>query len=167
MLTIKQMLEGKIGEPFGGCEKAIKTYKKIWQDDKGIYYQQVILMDNNGEIPADVKLGDKYNPLRGRVSLLRIVVAEIQEAEYLGKDRRKLIVHEWAVGDPYHNESDPTALSPYEEHLAGIDSPRVVRGKIKCWLVAAKIQSGAKDEDVEDFSNSEILTKIIDNVMKG
>jgi hypothetical protein len=97
MTTIKQLLEMPIGQKTGGYDLSIKTFKKNWQVDT-IWWSQVIFMDGTGEIPADVKIGTKYNPLRGRVAeRIHIIVAEVQEAEYLGKDRKKLVVDQFSI----------------------------------------------------------------------
>lgn len=139
--TIKQLLSMPIGQKTGGYELSIKTFKKTWQID-GIWWSQCIFMDGTGEIPADVKVGTKYNPLRGRVSeRIHITVAEIQEAEYLGKDRKKLLVDQFTIptqtADEFQSKQDELDR---EVRL-------IVESKIRCWLVSASIQGKELSKD--------------------
>ena len=164
MLTIKQIKEGgKIGEKFCGGQFSIKTYKKTWEVNGG-WVSQVILMDKTGEIPADVNVGKKYNPLRGRVGKIKLIVAEIQEAEYLGKGRKKLYVDQWENAEP------PMTYDEYDQQKSEIyqsDSEQVIRSKIKCWLVAARVESEDSTEMIYEFTKDPLLAKIIDEIMKG
>lgn len=120
---------------------SIKTAKKKWQV-KDVWYQQVILMDKTGEIPADVKIG-KYLPLDGKKQI-NIIVAEVQEAEYLGKERKKLVVDQFSI---------PTqTVDEYQSRQDELDKEvkLVVESKIRCWLVSASIQG-------KELSKAEIL----------
>ena len=96
--------------------------------------QQVLLMDKSGEILADVNVGKKYNPLHHTV--IKIIVAEVQEGELANKPIKKLYVDQWSyitvVGEP-EGFCNPSAVE------------LEVKSKIRCWLVAATIQSGNVD----------------------
>lgn len=135
-MKVKELLAGKIGERIGGgFELSIKTYKKCWQVGNK-WISQVILMDETGEIPADIDVGDKYHPIRGRGISIKIIVAEIQEAEYLGKDRKKLYVEQFRI---------PTqTMSEFEEEQATLELKwdKEIKGKIRhgltCSLVKGK-----------------------------
>ena len=120
-----------IGQGTGGYTLTIKTRKKKWQVGE-IWWQQIILMDETGEIPADVKLG-VYKPLDGKIEI-HIIVAEVQEAEYLGKDRKKLLVDQFSI---------PTqTVDEFQSKQDEIDREvkLVVESKVRCWLVSASIQ---------------------------
>ena len=134
-MTIKQLLAMPIGEKVGGFELSIKTFKKTFQAGK-LWFQQVILMDSTGEMPADVNVGTEYNPIRGRASSIRIVVCEVQEAEYLGKDRKKLLVHECTF---------PTVtVDEWEEEQEAIETKwnKETEGKIRHGLTCSFIKAG-------------------------
>jgi len=143
MTTIKQLLAMPVGQGTGGYTLSIKTYKKTWQVDT-IFWSQVILMDGTGEIPADVKVGTTYNPLRGRGREINVIVAEIQEAEYLGKDRKKLVVDQFTIPS--------TPIEEYESKQADLEKEAklVIESKIRCWLASASIQG-------KELSKAEIL----------
>jgi len=155
-MTIEQILQMPIGEKLGGFDVFIKTYKKNWQSGKD-WYQQVIIMDATGEMPADIKVGSKYNPIRGRAQKLRVIVGIIQEAEYLGKDRKKLYIDQWKI--------HTITTTEYEAEMGSVENDwdKVNRGKVRCWLVAAYIQSGKTigkmDKDTINF--------LVDFVMDG
>lgn len=157
MLTIKQMLESKIGERFGDVEKIIKTCKKKWQTD-GKWIQQVVITDTTGDILADVNIGKNIPLIRG--TPIKIIVAEIQSSE----KGNKVYIDQFS--QPTSSEPD---LTPYDQFQSDWEkaNEKIIRSKIKCWLVAAKIQSDVPDSDAEEFSRSEILNKIVDNIMKG
>lgn len=133
--TIKQLLSMPIGQKTGGYELSIKTFKKTWQVD-GIWWSQCIFMDGTGEIPADVKVGTQYNPLRGQVGeRIHITVAEIQEAEYLGKDRKKLVVDQFTIPTKTIDEYDQATEDWHQLH------EEEVKGKIRHGIVCALLSS--------------------------
>lgn len=146
-MTIQELLKMPIGAKIGGgFPQCIKTFKKIWQTEDG-WFQQVILMDKTGEMPADVNLGKQNISLRSKGNLINITVAQIQEAEYLGKDRKKLYIDQFTV---------PSTTEPPDVMNFTDGSEKIVRGKIKTWLVAARLQSGTKPnfvekDDIEDL----------------
>ncbi len=110
---------------------SIKTAKKKWQV-KDVWWQQVILMDGTGEIPADVKIGN-FKPLNGS-GQINIIVSEIQEAEYLGKERKKLVVDQFTI---------PTqTVDEFQSKQDELDKEvkLIVESKVRCWLVSASIQ---------------------------
>lgn len=132
MTTIKQLQAMPIGQKWGGETFTIKTAKKTWQV-KDIWWHQVILMDWEGsEMPADVKIGT-YTPLHSGWAI-KIIVAEVKEAEYLGKDRKKLMVDQFLIPS--------TPIEEYESKQAELDKETklVIESKIRCWLVSASIQ---------------------------
>lgn len=152
-MQVKQLLAAEIGKRTGGgFPLSIKTFKKMFQVGED-WYQQVILMDETGEIPADVKIGKKYNPLRGHGTVIKIIVCEVQEAEYLGADRRKLLVDQYTTPAPQIGEPD----EPFYEG----ESDRVVRSKVKCLLVAAA--EGRKDVTEEDYAR---INKHVEYIVK-
>lgn len=133
-MKIKQLLEMPLGTRINPGTLNIKTYKKTWSVDD-IWWSQVILMDETGEMPADVKVGTAYNPLRGQTGgEIKIIVAEVQSAEYLGKDRKKLIVDQFTI---------PTqTVDEFQSKQDEIDKEvkLIVESKVRCWLVSASIQ---------------------------
>lgn len=132
MTTIKQLQNMPIGQRWGGYTFTIKTAKKKWPV-KNIWWQQVIIVDKVGdEMPADVKIG-KNIPLITS-SEIKIIVAELQEAEYLGKDRKKLVVDQFSI---------PTqTVDEFQSKQDEIDKEvkLIVESKVRCWLVSASIQ---------------------------
>jgi hypothetical protein len=139
-MDIKQILDMPIGQKLGGCVLTTKTAGKKWSvgDD---WFQKVVFMDKTGEIPADVIIGTNgYVPLQ-RGAEYRIIVAEIHAAE----KGTKLFVHE-------HAPKDYIGEPPQAPDMNEAD--RIVRSKIKCWLVAACLQG-----------NQPIETKMIDDLV--
>ena len=140
-MKIEQILLQPIGTRLNPGTLTIKTAKKKWQD-KDVWWQQVILMDETGEMPADVKIG-KYMPL-DNARQIQIIVAEVQNAEYLGKDRKKLVVDQFSI---------PTqTVDEYQSKQDEIDKEvkLIVESKVRCWLVSASIQG-------QKLSKTEIL----------
>lgn len=140
-MKIEQILMQPINTRINPGTLSIKTAKKNWQVED-IYWQQVILMDETGEMPADVKIG-KYLPLNGKTQI-NIIVAEVQEAEYLGKDRKKLVVDQFSIPtqtvDEFQSKQDELNK----------EVKLIVESKIRCWLVSASIQG-------KELSKAEIL----------
>lgn len=143
----------------GGFELNIKTFKKTWEAE-GFHWQQVICMDSTGEIPVDVNIGKKYNPLRGRTCKFHVTVAEIQPAEYLAKDRKKLVVHEFRLpAGVTFDESMAEADIAYQGEI------KIIRSKIKCLLAC---HNGPKDNLTKllvylgDKKLDECVNRIID-----
>jgi hypothetical protein len=153
MTTIKQLLAMPIGEKVGGFELSIKTFKKNFQVGN-IWFQQVILMDTTGEMPADINRGKAYSPVRGHGNKIRIVVCEVQEAEYLGKDRKKLLVHEHTI--------PTTTMAEYEEEQEAIEAKwnKETEGKIRHGLVCSFIKAGKE-------INKPMIETLVKYIMTG
>lgn len=142
MTTIKQLLAMPIGQKWGGETFTIKTAKKKLPV-KDIWWQQVILIDSAGsEMPADVKIVKNIPLIAG--SEIRILVAKVENAEYLGKDRKKLVVDQFSIptqtADEFQSKQDELDK---EDRL-------IVESKIRCWLVSASIQG-------KELSKAELL----------
>ncbi len=159
-MKIEQLLLQPHGQKIGGFELSIKTFKKTWEAE-GFHWQQVICMDSTGEIPVDVNIGKKYNPLRGRTREFHVVVAEIQPAEYLAKDRNKLIVHEWKLPPGITFDEAMT-----EADIAYQGEIKTIRSKIKCLLAC---HNGPKNDPpaLMLYLKDECLTHCVDEIMEG
>ena len=139
--TIKNLQDMPAGQGTGGYTFSIKTAKKKWSV-KDVWWQQVIVMDETGEMPADVKIGKNIPLVSG--GQISIIVAYVHNAEYLGKDRKKLVVDQFTI---------PTqTVDEYQSKQDEIDTEvkLIVESKVRCWLVSASIQG-------KDLSKSEIL----------
>lgn len=161
MTTIKQLLAMPIGQGTGGYTLPIKTRKKKWQVEE-IWWQQVILMDKTGEIPADVKIGT-YKPLDGKIEI-RIIVAEIQNAEYLGKDRKKLVVDQYSIPsmtmDEYYTQEEDWHCQHEEE----------IKGKIRHGIICAMISRNPKDGNITlipDERCKQDINELVNFIMTG
>jgi hypothetical protein len=158
-ITIKRILEAEVGEKFGGIELTVKTVKKKWDTGKETI-QQVVFSDTTGDILADIKLAKgKYGyDTIIRNSPIKIVVAEIQASE----NSKKLYVDQYirrTVTEP--------EITPYDGYMNGIEPIEVIRSKIKCWQVAAKIETGASLDEVLEYIRDDKFKQIIDEIMKG
>ncbi len=138
-MLIEQLQLQPHGQKIGGMILTVKTCKKSWEAE-GTWWHQVLFMDETGEIPADVKIGT-YSPLK-RQDRVGIIVAEVRDAEYLGKSRKILVVDQYDVkhqtADEYYAEADQAYALEMKE----------VRGKVFHGLVCSYIQSG-KEPDKE------------------
>lgn len=160
-MKINQLLMQKTGQKIGGFTLSIKTYKKNWQSGK-FWWQQVICMDETGEIPVDVKTGLVYNPIRGRAQAIHITVAEVQEAEYLGKDRKKLVVDQFTI---------PTITFDEGQELEAENWARLkeeeIRGKVRHGVVCSLIR--AKEIALEPITDSskKLIEDIVNYISTG
>jgi hypothetical protein len=151
-VTIKEMLECTPGTQFtDGDTFTIKKTKKKWETTSG-WMHQVLLTDKTGDILADVDIGSNI-PLQ-RNQQINLIAAEIQPSEGGAKlyvDVFELITQ---IGEPPmdYSAGEPT---------------RIVRGKIKCWLVAGKVQAGFTAKEILVFAKSDELKQIIDSIMEG
>lgn len=130
--TIKQLLAMPIGQKTGGYDLSIKTAKKKLPV-KDIWWQSVVLLDSAGsEMPADVKIGKNIPLISG--SEIKIIVAEVQNAEHLSKGRKKLVVDQFSIptqtADEFQSKQDELDR----------EIKLIVESKIRCWLVSASIQ---------------------------
>ncbi|KKN75903.1 hypothetical protein LCGC14_0376110 [marine sediment metagenome] len=154
-MTIADILKYPVGYKFGGCELEIKHARKLRNPkDKGVWYQEVTLVDETGEMPADVKIG-KRNPLR-RTAEIHLIVAEIQRCE-TGK---KIYIDQFS----FPTQSEPDEWNP-------LLAPTDVRSRVKCWLVAANVEPGKNTDLVMTnllaFAEHPMLEKVIDSILKG
>lgn len=156
-MTIKQLLAMPVGEKVGGgFSLAVKTFKKSWQVNKK-WIQQIILMDETGEMPADVNLGLHCNTLRGKLGKeIKVVVAEIQNAEYLGSDRKKLYIDQYDydvwVGEPPSDAENWQVMKESE-----------IKGKIRHGLCCAFIQSNTDNP----LNIKEQINELTEFIMTG
>lgn len=129
MTTISQILSWPLGYESGGFILAVKTAKKIWQVGE-IWYQQALVMDDTGEMLADFKIGQRI-PLHSG-GQYRTIKVQVQAEEKHGK---KLFVDQFA---PIVDIGEPPDIMNYSAN----EPERIVKSKIKCWLVAACLQGG-------------------------
>ena len=160
-MKIEQILIQPIGTRFNPGTLTIKTCKKTWEVD-GVWYHQVVLMDDTGEIPADVKIG-KYIPLH-RGSKIKVIVAEVRDAEYLGKPRKILFVDQFTI--------PTTSMAEYEQGQDQMDDELrfIVEGKIRhgevCrYMGAGVIRPKMTEQEVEVVKDSILYWQ--EFVMKG
>ena len=159
MVTIAELLKANVGLQVEDVTFAIKTFKKIWQDpNDNLWTQQVLLTDKTGDILADVYIGEKYSPLRGRVLDLNIVSAEVQLTDDRNVIVKKLYVDEFFVptykGDEYDKWGDDLRAR----------TEREIRGKIATWIVAGKAGS-ASAEELLAFVRDPDFKAVIDEIM--
>lgn len=148
-MKIAEIQAGTVGQRATGFTVNVKTFKKIWQVGDE-WFQQVILCDETGEIPADVKLGKAKRPntrpsLQGNKTLT-VIACELQESEYMGKPCKKLYIDEYSVptitADDYNKMQEDEALEyrAYEEHK--------IRGMIRHGLVCSMIKAQFNPQDI-------------------
>ena len=159
-ITIEQLKSMPNNYKTGGFLMAIKTAKKMWQV-KDIWYQQILLMDETGEILADVKLGKGYTPLSG-YKQIKIIVCIIQESFPDGKKKKsekKLLIDQFDL---------PTQIGEPETAINFVNGEpeKVVRGKIKCWLAASMLQSRSVEAALQEIQKPE-MKEIIDSIIEG
>lgn len=130
-MEIRQILMQPIGQRFNAGTLTIKTCKKTWQV-KDVWYHQVKLMDETGEIPADVRIG-KYLPLQ-RSSAINVIIADVRDGEYLGKRSKVLFVEQYSLPTQTVNKLE----SKQDEWQAKQQDE--IESKVRCWLVSASIQ---------------------------
>ncbi len=139
MITIQQLKNMPDKERCGGFELTIKTAKKKWQIGD-TWMHQVLLMDNTGEMLADVNIG-KNIPLQ-RQQVIRIIVAEVQDSE----SGKKLYIDQFTI---------VSATEP--EWESGQMWDAVTEGKIRhglvCSLIRAKGQIYIGDSEKEDINS--------------
>lgn len=146
-MNIQQLKEMPAGTRVGGFSLTIKTAKKKWQVD-GKWIHQVLVMDNTGEMLADVNIV-KNIPLQ-RAQTFRVIVSEIQAAE----QGTKLCVDQFQLD----TITEPDNIIDF---VAG-ESDRTIKGKIKTWLVAACLQSGTPPTKIDRIG----VDDLVDYVMK-
>jgi hypothetical protein len=139
MTTIKQLLAMPLGYKTGGFAKTIKTAKKKWQVN-GKWVHQVLLTDETGDMLADVNIGGYVPLIAGQE--IRVVVCEIQATETgpFASGKTKLYVDQFVR---------PTVTEPPDVMDFAEESAKIIRGKIKTWLVAGCLQSGTPPKEVD------------------
>ena len=148
-----------VGQKLGGFDLTIKTAKKKWQiiyppkdAIDNFWMQQALLTDETGDILADVKL--KGNIPLQRTQQLHVTVAEIQQ----GETGVKLYVDQYEIP----TLTEPPFVPDFTE------ADKIVRSKIKCWLVAGMFQSGQYNmEGILVDIESPTFAQIIDSIIKG
>jgi len=158
-MKIEQILIQPIGQRFNAGILTIKTCKKMWEVDD-VWYHQVVFMDDTGEIPADVNVGKKYNPLH-RAWKVNVIIAELRDAEYLGKPRKVLYVEQYSI--------PTTSIAEYEQGQDQMEDELklIVEGKIRHGLVCSLIK--AKEIALEPITpkSKNIINSMVDFVIKG
>lgn len=158
MTTIDQLKKMPDGYKTGGFKLNVKTFGKKYQVGKE-WYHQITLVDKTGEMSADVCLGEKYSPLMCRE--IYIVVSQIRETLVLNKPAKTLCVDEYSVKSTTADEYEAERAINYT------GNEKEIRSKIKCWLVAAKIETGFPTAEVLKFAESPELKQIIDSIVNG
>lgn len=153
-MKIEQILMQPIGTRINPGTLSIKTFKKTWQVGE-IWWSQVILMDGTGEIPADVNVGKTYNPIRGRGQKINIIVAEVQEAEYLGKNRKKLVIDQYTMPS--------ISMAEYEESQDQMENELklIVQGKIRHGEVCKYMGAGIIHPKMNKLELAEVKESIL------
>jgi len=159
-MKIEQILIQPIGQRFNPGTLTIKTCKKTWDVD-GVWYHQVVFMDDTGEIPADVKIG-KYNPLH-RGNKITIIVAEVRDVEYLGKPRKILYIDQYSI---------PTqSIAEYEQGQDQMDDELklIVEGKIRHGIVCKTISPLTETNGIVVLTDEDKkrINALVEFVMKG
>ena len=131
-MKIEQLLKQLIGREIRSLTFTIKTAGKLWQVDND-WHQEIVLVDDTGEMLADVLLGKRIPLPRG--SQIHIFAATVQDAVHLGKDKKKLAVRTYIL---------PTQIGEPEEPFQYGDPSEVVKSKIRCLLVCAYISANTQ-----------------------
>lgn len=177
MITIKQILEWPVGYKSGGFNLVVKTPKKTITDAKGQMFHNVCLMDDTGEILADVKLiknpipagwegkAGHYNPLIKR-QIIHIITCEIQLSESdthlkIGTHGKKLLIHEYKITSPEFSEDD----YKYSSEMWELDEyqKKLARGKIRHGIVCAMIRA----EKGEPLCEKAYINELVEFIMTG
>lgn len=150
MITIKQLLEMKVGSKIGGgFVLTVKKTKKAVQLPNKHYIHTVVLFDSTSEMLADFKDpggAGVYNPMK-KGNEYKIIVAEIQQAE--PQAGKKLWVDQFSV---VRGGSEPeVGYEPGDDYP---DWRVTVRGKIRHGLVCAMIPK----KEFGPHSNMLVLT---------
>ena len=157
-MKISQIMIQPIGQRFNAGTLTIKTCKKTWEVN-GIWYHQVIFMDNTGEMPADVKIG-KYLPLKRAIEI-KVIVAEVREAEYLSKSCKILYVDQYSIVtttvDEFLEKEDEWFTMQQDQ----------IKGKIRHGIVCSFIK--AKEIALEPIAeeSKKLISDIVDFIMTG
>jgi len=149
-MNIAQLKEMPTGSKTGGGFKmAVKTIKKAWQVGEK-WMQQIVLMDETGEMLADVNLGKNCTNLRGKIGKeIKVIVCEVQDSEHMGKPCKKLYIDQWDI-DVW--QGDPADLLDPQAKEWEAKREDEIRSKIRCWLVAAVLQQGGREiKDTKKF----------------
>ncbi len=158
-MTVKQLLEMPVGYKTGGFDLTIKTAKKKWQVGKK-WMHQIVLMDETGEIWADVNIG-KNIPLIARTQI-HITFCEIQDSEHHNNPCKKLYVDQF---------TQPAQIGEPPMNFEYGDSVKTIRSKIKC-LATANMFDGtcnleARVREVNTALNMPEMASIVDKIMEG
>lgn len=159
-MKIEQLLLQEHGQKIGGMTLTTKTCKKSWQTGE-VWWHQVVFMDETGEIPADVKIVN-YLPLKSGQKV-KIIVAEVRDAEYLGKPRTILVVDQFKVEtqmiDDYYAEADKNYAIEMAE----------VRGKIRHGIVCSMISRSHSGPITLKFTKEQKneVAELVEFIMTG
>ena len=102
---------------------------------------------------ADVNVGPKYNPLTSPDIIF--IVAWLKDSDHLNKPIRMLYIDQFSVN---------TQMEPdFDIDFAA--SNRVIRSKIKCWLVAGRLQGGEHPHNIL-YSELSDIDELVEYVIK-
>lgn len=160
-MKIKQLQTQPIGQKISGFTLSIKTYKKNWQSGK-FWWQQIICMDETGEMPVDVKTGLVYNPIRGRANAIHVIVAKIQEAEYLGKDRKKLVVDQFSIPAITYDQGQELEAEQWKQHQED-----EIKGKIRHGVVCSMIQADFNIHELAEGTYNSDVNSLVNFIQTG
>ncbi len=137
-----------IGQKFGGFDVVIKTCKKKWEL-KGKWVQQIVILAVTCVVLADVNIQISVTLHSGTV--LHMTVGIVQEVVETGK---KIYIDQFTlpsdIGEPEQQFTTP---------LYGT-TDNIIRGKIRCWLVASYIQAKRHIDKAE-------IEELVDYVIDG
>ncbi len=154
-MEISSLLEMPVDYRTGGFALTAKTIKKRWQTDidksNSPWIHQVLLTDLTGDILADIVRNSNIPFNRG--SSIWIIVCEIQPTD-TGK---KLFIHEWR---------QESVTEPDEPNWNVNEADKIVRSKVRCWLVASGIQAGQIEVGDGVSACKDEIDKLVDYIVK-
>ena len=161
--TIEQLSKRPLGKEHrtGGFRLTLKRARNT-KEFGTKYLQEVLFMDDTGEIPGEILL-PKYNPIQSGYTI-NIVICWLQE----GEKGPKLYVEQWtqdswsADGYEASRTMNYDSFSPEEEFI--------IRGKVRHGVVCAMIKTGqiTKGEaPINDAKVKDCVNRWVDFIMTG
>ena len=170
-MNIAQILKLSLGTAIHDFDTIAKKAGKSWEGQDG-WRQPLTIWDKSGEMPADL-FTVQYCPVT-RGDKIKVIEALVQSADDK-KCALKLSIEKFER-DVQIGEPDDATWRESTTWTVG-DSEKVVRGKIKCLLACAFLQSPLTTIRVPDaldaagqlevFVTDPRLAKIIDEIVKG
>ena len=160
-MNIAELKNMPVGTKISEFTLLIRTARGTSTDSDGSSWQDVVFIDGSGELQGRIQIESESHRWKSKTNIC-IMEAELQDTDHRGKEQNHLVVFRCfdSCIKLSHDIYDGMVQEQWNEN-----NQDIIKSKIRCWLVAAHIQSGKPIATQELFKQG--INNLVDYVMTG